>query len=75
MIQGKYEVWYRNGQKYIDGEFEKGKLNGKFVIYWRGGNGKYEGYWKNGQPWDGTVQVGHELRRYNQGKFLGLVKD
>jgi antitoxin component YwqK of YwqJK toxin-antitoxin module len=76
VIHGKYEAWYKkNGLKYIEAEYSKGKLNGVFILYWRDGKGKYEGVWKDGKPWDGVVQVGHELKRYSTGKFMGTVED
>jgi hypothetical protein len=31
--------------------------------------------WKDGQPWDGIVQVGHELKKYHDGKFVTLVEE
>ena len=76
VIHGKFEMWYKkNGPKYIEAEFSKGKLNGKVIIFWKDGKGKYEGVWKDGKPWDGIVQVGHELKRYSNGKLIGTVED
>ena len=74
-IEGKFEMWYPNGKKYIEASYSKGELNGPVIIFWKDGAGRYEGVWKDGRPWDGVVQVGHELKKFRDGKFVALVED
>lgn len=72
---GIFIAWYGNGQKYIDANYDRGELDGKCTIFTEEGKPEVEGVYRHGQPWDGEIQVGHEIRKYSAGKLLSSRTD
>jgi hypothetical protein len=73
--QGGYVMWYNNGSKYIEANYDRGELDGKCLIYSDDGKLQVEGWYRHGKPWSGTCQIGEELHRYSWGVDLGKQTD
>ena len=73
--QGTYVMWYQNGRKYIEANYDRGELDGKCTIFTEEGTPEVEGVYRHGKPQDGEFQVGHEIRKYAAGKLVGSRTD
>lgn len=73
--QGAYVMWYENGRKYIEANYDRGELDGKCTIFTEEGKPEVEGVYRQGKPWDGEFQVGHEIRKYSAGKLVSSRTD
>jgi hypothetical protein len=49
MLHGKYEQWHKNGNRWVDGEYENGKPCGKWIYWSENGQIYINGQWKNGK--------------------------
>lgn len=72
---GVLVMWYESGRKYIEANYSRGELNGKFTIFTEEGKPEVEGIYRHGKPWDGEFQIGHEIFQYAAGKSMGKRVD
>lgn len=63
-------MWWGNGMKYVEANYDRGKLHGKCVVWSEDGKEKLEGWYRHGKPWDGEFHFGHEIRKYAAGKLV-----
>jgi antitoxin component YwqK of YwqJK toxin-antitoxin module len=62
IMNGKYEIWCKNGRKHYECEYKNGKKDGKFIMWYDNGqkfeegkykdeklDGKYVGWHANGE--------------------------
>ena len=73
--QGAYLMWYENGRKYIEANYDQGELDGKCTIFTEEGKPEVAGVYRHGKLWDGEFQVGHEIRKYSAGKLVSSRTD
>ncbi len=73
VMHGSYINYYANGKKYIEANYEHGKLQGQFKLYSIDGASADVGTYRQGKPWDGLLQRGHSMVRYSNGVAIGVV--
>ena len=49
----KIKEYYSNGNLKFEGDYIKGKKNGKAKLYYENSNAKFEGEYINGKKWKG----------------------
>ena len=73
---GTAYTFYENGNRMTECMFERGYLNGAFMMWDRNGNTMANGRYRNGEPWDGTfISTANnggrvEFHRYQNGKLI-----
>lgn len=46
--EGKFTIWFENGQKQVVSHYKDGKLHGKYTAWYSNGKVKIKCYYKNG---------------------------
>ncbi len=49
---GKFEVWFANGQRFVLGRYKMGEKDGQWKVWYPSGNVRAEGSFENGKPVD-----------------------
>ena len=72
---GSCVIWWDNGAKYVEANYDHGELDGKCSVFSENGKVQIEGWYRHGKPWDGEFHFGHEIRKYDAGKLVSSRTD
>ncbi len=69
---GLYVGFYQDGTKYCELNYEHGIRDGRCTLYSIDGRQSYTGYFRKGKPWEGDIQLGERLYRFDNGRLIGV---
>jgi hypothetical protein len=72
VIHGVCVGFYPGGAKLYEITYEDGKPQGKCSSFSEDGKKVDVGWFRNGKPWEGDIQIGEFMWRFQKGKALGV---